>query len=159
MPSCTGRSKLKSESTSSQAMAPSHSSSSHHSHSGRYQPRPSKVRMKLSRYSVRGASQSSGTDATFCVRWLVTASSSTDPVAASDSQRRYGGFAAALSSRSVLWSWLFTGFAASCAALAWLTPPSAVETDREESGKAGVQPGPENDLLVRRKIRLDDERV
>src|SRR5216117_2483113 len=101
MPSCTGRSKLKSESTSSQAMAPSHSSSSHHSHSGRYQPRPSKVRMKLSRYSVRGASQSSGTDATFCVRWLVTASSSTEPVAASDSQRRYGGFVAALSSRSV----------------------------------------------------------
>src|SRR2546422_6433493 len=37
----------------------------------------------------------------FCVRWLVTASSSTDPVAASDSQRRYGGFVAALSSRSV----------------------------------------------------------
>src|SRR5439155_1448509 len=33
----------------------------------------------------------------------------------------------------VFWSWLFTGFAASCAALAWLTPPSAVETDREES--------------------------
>jgi len=33
----------------------------------------------------------------------------------------------------VLWSWLFTGFAASCAALAWLTPPSAGETDREES--------------------------
>src|SRR2546422_5953132 len=37
----------------------------------------------------------------FCVRWLVTASSSTDPVAASDSQRRYGGFVAALSLRSV----------------------------------------------------------
>src|SRR2546422_10890516 len=54
--------------------------------------------MKLSRYSVRGASQSSGTDATFCVRWLVTASSSTDPVAVSDSQRGYGGFAAAFSS-------------------------------------------------------------
>src|SRR6266513_49332 len=101
MPSCTGRSKLKSESTSSQAMAPSHSSSSHHSHSGRYQPRPPKVRMKLSRYSVRGASHSSGTDATFCVRWLVTESSSTDPLAASDSQRRYGCFPASLPSRSL----------------------------------------------------------
>src|SRR6267143_133857 len=82
-------------------MAPSQSSSSHHSHSGRYQPRPSKVRMKLSRYSVRGASHSSGTDATFCVKWLVTASSSTDPVAASDSQRKYGCFAASLSSNSL----------------------------------------------------------
>src|SRR2546427_7387052 len=100
MPSCPGGSKLKAKSTGAPARPPSHSSSSHHSHSGRYQPRPSKVRMKLSRYSVRGASQSSGTDATFCVRWLVTASSSTEPVAASDSQRRYGGFVAALSSRS-----------------------------------------------------------
>src|SRR6266851_9944997 len=34
----------------------------------------------------------------------------------------------------VFWSWLFTGFAALCAALAWLTPPSAVEREFEESG-------------------------
>src|SRR5688572_7802230 len=58
-----------------------------HSHSGRYQPLPSKVMMKLARYSVSGASHSSGTAATFCVRWLVTASSSTEPVADSASHR------------------------------------------------------------------------
>jgi hypothetical protein len=39
---------------------------------------------------VSGASQSSGTAATFCVRWLVTASSSTEPVAESASQRAQG---------------------------------------------------------------------
>jgi hypothetical protein len=42
--------------------------------------------MKVSRYSVSGASHRSGTAATFCVMWLVTASSSTEPVAESASQ-------------------------------------------------------------------------
>ena len=41
--------------------------------------------MKVARYSVSGTSQRSGTEATFCVRWLVTASSITDPVAESAS--------------------------------------------------------------------------
>ena len=36
----------------------------------------------------------------------------------------------------VFWSWLFTGFAALCAALAWLTPPSAAEREFEESDAA-----------------------
>jgi len=39
----------------------------------------------------------------------------------------------------VFWSWLFGGFAASCAALAWLTPPAAGEREREASD-AGKQP-------------------
>ena len=39
----------------------------------------------------------------------------------------------------VFWSWLFGGFAASCAALAWLTPPSAVARELEESD-AGKKP-------------------
>src|SRR4051812_29297935 len=73
-------------------MTPSAASTTGQIARGRYQPCPSNVRMKLRRYSVSGASQSSGTDATFCVRWLVTASNSADPVADSPIQRRYGDF-------------------------------------------------------------------
>src|SRR5882672_2652918 len=41
----------------------------------------------------------------------------------------------------VFWSWLFTGFAALCAALAWLTPPSEGDREIEESA-AAKQPYP-----------------
>src|SRR5204862_2863144 len=36
----------------------------------------------------------------------------------------------------VYWSWLFTAFAAFCATLAWLTPPSVLEREHEESAAA-----------------------
>jgi len=62
--------------------------------------RPSKARMNVRRYRVSGASHSSGMAATFCVRWLVTASSTTEPVVESASQcstspQRGGGAAGA----------------------------------------------------------------
>src|SRR5690349_25091006 len=41
----------------------------------RYSRSLSKHRMKLSRYKLNGATHSNGIGATFCVRWLVTASS------------------------------------------------------------------------------------
>src|ERR1041385_8248380 len=56
-----------------------------HANFGRYQLRPSKAMMKVSRYRVRGASQRSGIEATFCVRWFVVARRSTEPVAESAS--------------------------------------------------------------------------
>ena len=52
-----------------------------------YQPLPSKQRMNVSRYSVSGTIHSSGTDATLVVMWLLTASSRTEPVAASAHHR------------------------------------------------------------------------
>ena len=39
--------------------------------------------MKVTRYSASGSTQRKGTLAMFCVMWLVTASSITEPMAAS----------------------------------------------------------------------------
>src|SRR5439155_21345213 len=75
------------------AMATSATSSSGHRKRGWYHPFPSKAMMKVARYRLSGTSQRSGTDATFCVKWLVTASSSTDPVAESPSHQAYSAFA------------------------------------------------------------------
>src|SRR3954471_20334971 len=49
--------------------------------------------MNVARYSVSGTSQRSGTEATFCVRWLVTARSITEPVAESASHHAKSRFA------------------------------------------------------------------
>ena len=46
-----------------------------------YQRGWSNARMKLTRYSARGSTQRNGTLEMFCVMWLVTASSITDPMA------------------------------------------------------------------------------
>src|SRR5437867_8333042 len=77
----------------SHAMATSATSSSGHRKRGWYHPFPSKAMMKVARYRLSGTSHRSGTDATFCVRWLVTASSSTDPVAESASHQAKRAFA------------------------------------------------------------------
>src|SRR6185295_10750951 len=52
-------------------------------------PPTSKTRMKESRYSTSGTIHTKGTEATFCVIWLVTASSISEPRADSVSQSRY----------------------------------------------------------------------
>ncbi len=44
-------------------------------------PRPSNASTKVSRYSDSGSTQRKGTDAMFCVMWLVDASSITEPSA------------------------------------------------------------------------------
>src|SRR5690242_13903950 len=44
----------------------------------RYQRELSKHRMKLSRYNASGRTHSNGSGATFCVRWVVTASNAAD---------------------------------------------------------------------------------
>ena len=49
-----------------------------------YQRGWSNARMKLTRYSASGSTHRNGTLAMFCVTWLVTASSITEPIAESD---------------------------------------------------------------------------
>src|SRR5580765_3434282 len=56
---------------------------------GRKYKRPSKHKMKLSRYKLSGAIHSNGIGATFCVKWLVTASSNAEAQAASPIHNRH----------------------------------------------------------------------
>ena len=50
-----------------------------------YQRGWSKARMKVTRYSASGSTHRNGTLEMFCVMWLVTASSITEPIAESAS--------------------------------------------------------------------------
>src|SRR5258706_7593063 len=63
-------------------------------------PPTSNTNMKDSRYNTSGTIQTKGTEATFCVMWLVTASSISEPKAESASQRRYSESLGALVSFS-----------------------------------------------------------
>src|SRR5260221_13781020 len=56
--------------------------------------------LKVGRYGVSDTRQSGGPEATFCVRWLVTASSTPEPVAESASHHAYSRFAGAAASGS-----------------------------------------------------------
>ena len=70
---------------------------------------------------MSGTSHSSGTAATFCVRWLVTASSSTEPVADSASHSSHGlrsSAAVASSGDSIAWRGVIQAIAAQASAKA-----------------------------------------
>src|SRR5689334_11173104 len=82
-------------------MAPSATSTSGHRKRGWYQLLPSKAMMNVARYSVSGTSHRSGTEATFWVMWLVTASSSTEPMAESASHQAKSARATGASSAAV----------------------------------------------------------
>src|SRR5262245_2942038 len=51
-----------------------------------YQPRPSKHKIKVSRYRLRGSTHRNGIAATFCDKWLVMERRSTEAHAGSNSQ-------------------------------------------------------------------------
>src|SRR5687768_14341880 len=68
-----------------QAIAGSSSGSSARYTGRTYQRGWSKARMKLTRYSASGSTHRKGTLEMFCVMWLVTASSITEPIADSAS--------------------------------------------------------------------------
>src|SRR5688500_3642180 len=83
-----------------QAIAGAASASSPAKRGLTYQRGWSKARMKLARYSASGSTHRKGTLEMFCVMWLVTASSITEPMAESASQRIWieaGGGAVAVS--------------------------------------------------------------
>src|SRR5271154_4767312 len=67
-------------------MPPSSTPSRRRKRPRRYQPLASKHKIKLSRYKLRGTIHRNGTEATFSVMWLVTASRSAEAQAASATQ-------------------------------------------------------------------------
>src|SRR6185369_13177891 len=80
---------LRSYSVIPQVNTPSATGSSGKNNHRGYSRSLSKHRMKLSRYKLSGTTHNSGIGATFCVRWLVTASNKIEAQAASPIHKNF----------------------------------------------------------------------